>query len=250
MSQPIEFPRKSSALRLLLWPLLFGWLLAFAIALAFDQPPLSAVAVATAAGVLLVLLILLLTTKLIGGQLGARPADKTRHALLFSTAEALCLASGLSKPRLAVFEESIPTVVVYGIRLRGARICVSSGFFDRLSAVEQEALIAHGLYRIHKGDFRADSLSAIIFGVVLAPFGLRRMAGRGVRRSRGQNALLAADMAAVRLTRYPTAMISVLNGISLQRSPKLPGYLDHLQILPRQKQKRSVDARIGILAEA
>ncbi len=250
MTQPIEFPRKSSALKLLFWPLLFGAVLAFAIALAFDLELLSAVVVATAAGVLLVLAILLLATKLIGGQLGAKPADRTRHALLYSTTEALCLTSGLPKPRLAVFDESIPTVVVYGIRLRGARICVSSGFFDQLSAVEQEALIAHGLYRIHKGDFRADSLAAVVFGVVLAPLGLRRMAGRGVRRSRGQNALLAADMAAVQLTRYPTALISVLNGISLQRSPKLPSHLDHLQILPRRRQKQSVENRIGILAEA
>lgn len=249
-NQPVDFPRKSSALKLLLWPLLFGWVLAFVIATAFDLEVLSAVAVATAAGVLLVLAVLLFTTRLISGQLGAKPADMTRHALLYGTTEALCLTSGLPNPRLAVFEESIPTVVVYGIRLGGARLCVSRGFFSQLSAVEQEALVAHGLYRIHRGDFRADSLAAVIFGVVLAPLGLRRLAGRGVRRSRGQNALLAADMAAVQLTRYPTALISVLNGISAQRSPKLPSHLDHLQILPRQRQKQSVENRIGILAEA
>ena len=244
-----DFPQRSRWLAILLWPWLFGWAVVFVILAAFGFELALAAAVGCLAGLALVLVVLLTTTKLIEGQLGAVSADPDKHALLFNTVEALCLVNGLPAPKLTVMEEASPTALAYGIRISQARICVSAGFFERLSVVEQEAVVAHALCRIHRGDFRGDSLSAVVFGLVLTPLGLRKLAGRSASAIRGSNALLAADLAAVRLTRYPPALVSSLETIQDQTAPKLPSYLDHLQTLPRQGQVGAVEYRVSVLVE-
>jgi len=249
IADDMDFPRKSRWSIVLAWPLLFGLIIAFAISLAFGATLALAVAAGLLAGVLLVLGVMLVTTKLVEGQLGAAPADPEEHALLFNTVEALCLTNGLSTPKLVVIDELSPTVLTYGIRVSYARICVSAGFFTQLKAVEQEAVIAHALCRIHRGDFRSDSLCAVVFGFVLTPLGLRKLAGNYACALRGSDALLASDLAAVRLTRYPPALVSSLENIEHQNGPALPNYLDHLQIVPRQTQNEPVRGRIGVLVE-
>jgi len=233
----------------LLWPWLFGWAVAFVLLAAFGFELGLAGVLGCLAGLALVGLVGLATTKLIEGQLGAVPADPDKHALLFSTVEALCLVNGLPAPKLTVLKETSPTALAYGLKTSQARICVSEGFFEQLNVVEQEAVVAHALCRIHRGDFRGDSLAAVVFGLVLAPLGLRRLAGRAASAMRGSNALLAADLAAVRLTRYPPALVSSLETIRHQTKASLPSYLDHLQTLPRQDQTEPLDQRVGVLVE-
>ena len=238
---------------MLLWPALFIWAVVFAIFLAFGTALPIAVAAGVVAAVVVLALVLLLARKLCDGMAGATPADLHKHASLFSIIEALCLTHGLDLPKLMVMDDSSPTVLAYG-----DRICVSAGFFSHLSVVEQEAVVAHALCRIQRGHARTDALAAVVFGFVLAPLGMRSLAGRCATTLRGRHGLLASDLAAVRLTRYPPGLMSALQQMQNSPVPNLAPHIDHLQALPRKqsahkqsarKQYELLDSRVGLLAE-
>lgn len=240
-----EFPRRKRWPIVLLWPTLFIWAVVFAVFAAFGAAVLVAVVAGAAAAGAMLAVLLFSATRLCDGMVGAAPADPHKHAALFSLAEALCLTHGLATPKLMVMEDHSPTVLAYGLH---GRICVSQGFFSHLSVVEQEAVVAHALCRIQRGHARSDTLAAVVFGFVLAPLGMRGLAGRCATTLRGRHALLASDLAAVRLTRYPPGLMSALQRMQDSPIPNLAPCIDHLQALPR-KQLSCFEGRVGLLAE-
>lgn len=240
-----EFPRRKRWPIVLIWPMLFIWAVVFVIFAAFGAPLTTASAPAAAAAGAMLAVLLSSATRLCDGMVGATPAEPQRHAVLFNLAESLCLTHGLNVPKLMVMEDSSPTVLSYGLE---GRICVSQGFFTHLSVVEQEAVVAHALCRIQRGHARSDTLAAVVFGFVLAPLGMRGLAGRCAATLRGRHALLASDLAAVRLTRYPPGLMSALQRMQDSPIPNLAPCVDHLQALPR-KQPACFEGRVGLLAE-
>ena len=244
-----DFPCRQRASLALIGPLLLGWAVGLAILAAVGLAWPLAAGLGFLLGVTLSLVPLLTATRLVEGQLGAIPADPAEDAVLFSTAESLCLVSGLPMPKLMLIEQPEAIVLAYGLRPSHARICVSEGFFSQLSAVEQEAVIAHGLCRIHRGDVVGDTLAAKVCGFLLRPLGLGRSAGKLARWLNGPDALLAADLAAVRLTRYPPAQVSALELMQTQEKPALPVHLDHLQMLPADSPVQITHDRMGVLVE-
>lgn len=240
-----EFPRRKRWPIVLLWPALFIWAVVFAVFAAFGAAVLLAAAAGAAAAGAMSAILLFSATRLCDGMAGAVPADPRKHAALFGIAEALCLTHGIAVPKLMVMEDPSPTVLAYGLH---GRICVSQGFFTHLSVVEQEAVTAHALCRIQRGHARSDTLAAVVFGFVLAPLGLRSLAGRCAAALRGRHALLASDLAAVRLTRYPPGLMSALQRMQNSPIPNLAPCIDHLQALPR-KQLAFLESRVGLLAE-
>ena len=244
-----DFPSRRRASLALIGPLLLGWALGLVILWAVGLAWPLAVGLGFLLGAALALVPLLTATKLTEGQLGAVPADPVEDAVLFSTTESLCLVSGLPQPKLMLVDYPEPTVLAYGLRPSHARICVSEGFFNELSAVEQEAVIAHGLCRIHRGDVVGDTLAAKVCGFLLRPLGLGRSAGKLARWLNGPDALLAADLAAVRLTRYPPALVSALEFMQVQKRAAVPVHLDHLQLLPARGPAETTHDRMGVLVE-
>ena len=240
-----EFPRRKRWPIVLIWPMLFIWAVVFVIFAAFGAPLATASGPGAAAAGAMLVVLLSSATRLCDGMVGATPADPHKHAELFSLTESLCLTHGLAVPKLMVMEDSSPTALAYGLH---GRICVSQGFFSQLSVVEQEAVVAHALCRIQRGHARSDTLAAVVFGFVLAPLGMRSMAGRCAATLRGRHALLASDLAAVRLTRYPPGLMSALQRMQDAPIPNLAPCVDHLQALPR-KQSSCFEGRVGLLAE-
>ena len=240
-----EFPRRKRWPIVLLWPALFILAVVLAVLSAFGAALPVAIVAGGAAAVAMVAIVLLSATKLCDGMTGAAPADARKHAALFSLVESLCLTHGLDVPKLMVVDDPSPTVLAYGLK---GRICASAGFFSRLSVVEQEAVVAHALCRIQRGHARTDALAAMVFGFVLAPLGMRGLAGRCAAALRGRHALLASDLAAVRLTRYPPGLMSALQRMQDSPIPNLAPPVDHLQALPR-KQFERLDGRVSLLAE-
>ena len=240
-----EFPRRKRWPIVLIWPMLFIWAVVFVIFAAFGAPLATASGPGAAAAGAMLVVLLSSATRLCDGMTGAVPADRHEHAALFSLTESLCLTHGLAVPKLMVMEDSSPTALAYGLH---GRICVSQGFFSQLSVVEQEAVVAHALCRIQRGHARSDTLAAVVFGFVLAPLGMRSMAGRCAATLRGRHALLASDLAAVRLTRYPPGLMSALQRMQDSPIPNLAPCVDHLQALPR-KQSSCFEGRVGLLAE-
>lgn len=225
--------------------MLFIWTVVFAILAAFGASLSAASVSGVAAAVAILAIVLFLATRLCDGMAGATPADPQKHAALFSITESLCITHGLDSPKPMVTEDPSPTVLAYGLK---GRICASAGFFSQLSVVEQEAVVAHALCRIQRGHARSDALAAAVFGFVLAPLGMRSLAGRCATALRGRHALLASDLAAVRLTRYPPGLMSALQRMQNSPIPKLAPSVDHLQALPR-KQFERLDRRMELLAE-
>lgn len=240
-----EFPRRKRWPIVLLLPMLFIWALVFTIFSAFGTDLSVASGLGAAAAGAMLAIVLSSATRLCDGMAGATPADTQKHAALFNITESLCLTHGLDTPKLMVMEDSSPTVLAYGSQ---GRICASAGFFSQLSVVEQEAVVAHALCRIQQGHARSDALAAVVFGFVLAPLGMRGLAGRCAAALRGRHALLASDLAAVRLTRYPPGLMSALQKMLSSPIPDLAPSVDHLQALPR-KQFEYLDCRVGLLAE-
>ena len=244
-----DFPCRRRAPLMLVGPLLLGWVVGLAILAAVGLAWPLAVGLGFLLGAVLVAATLASATRLIAGQLGVVPADPSEDAVLFNTTESLCLVSGLPMPQLMLIDRPAPIILTYGLRPAHASICVSEGFFNELSAVEQEAVIAHGLCRIHRGDVVSDTLAAKVCGFMLRPLGLGRSAGKLARWLNGSDALLAADLAAVRLTRYPPALVSALETMQKQERTAMPIHLDHLQMLPADGPAILTHDRMGVLVE-
>ena len=139
--------------------------------------------------------------------LGAEPADPGAFARLHNLAESLCVAAGLPKPALLVVEDDAPNSLTVGHSRRSACLVVTSGLAADLSRLELEAVLAHELSHIRRGDIAVAAAAGATLGPVLkvAPGAGRRLADRVLA---GREA--AADVAAVGLTRYPPALVSAL----------------------------------------
>jgi Zn-dependent protease with chaperone function len=139
---------------------------------------------------------------------GARPADPSQHARLFNQVDALCVANGIVEPELYVIDDPGPSAMAFGWRLEEPSIAVTTGLLEDLQIIELEAVMAHLLSRIRRGDTRIDTLVAMFVNLPLAPFGsaANRMAARFLT----PQAEIAADLDGVRLTRYPPGLIGAL----------------------------------------
>lgn len=139
--------------------------------------------------------------------LGAQPADPAAFARLHNLTESLCVAAGLPKPALLVVADDSPNSMSVGLSRRSASLVVTSGLAAQLSRLELEAVLAHELSHIRRGDVAVSAAAGATLGPVLrvAPGAGRRLAGRLLE---GREA--AADVAAVGLTRYPPALASAL----------------------------------------
>lgn len=138
----------------------------------------------------------------------ARPADPKDHARLFNQVEALCLAHGVVEPELYVTDDSLSTAMAFGRRLDRPSIVVTSGLLEAFPIIEIEAVIAHLLSRIRRGDTRADTVVAVFVEATLAPFG--SISDRLAARFLAPQAEIHADMDGVRMTRYPPGLIAAL----------------------------------------
>ena len=139
--------------------------------------------------------------------LGAEPADPEGFARLHNLTESLCVAAGLPKPALLVVADDAPNSLSVGLSRRSACLVVTSGLAAKLSRLELEAVLAHELSHIRRGDIAVSAAAGATLGPVLrmAPGTGRRLAERLLE---GREA--AADVAAIGLTRYPPALASAL----------------------------------------
>ena len=176
----------------------------------------------------------------------AEPADPVEYARLHNVVEGLCIAAGLTKPRLYVIDDEAPNTFATGRNPRHAAVAVTTGLLSKMNRVELEGVLAHELSHIKNYDILVSTLAVTMVGVValLADWALRFMWWGGGRRSSrdsgGANAgaivalagfallilmpVIAklmqfavsrrrealADVSGVALTRYPPGLIAAL----------------------------------------
>jgi heat shock protein HtpX len=141
--------------------------------------------------------------------LSPQPADHTDHARLFNLVDGLCVANGVNEPKLYVVDDqarNAAVVMVAGGEAQQAALLVTAGLLDALSRIELEGVLAQQLGHVRDGDaalatFAASLVELPIVGGLLAP---------RVASALDPELEAWADLAAVRMTRYPPGLASAL----------------------------------------
>ena len=141
---------------------------------------------------------------IVGRLAGARLPEGYESERLEVSVEALCLGAGLPVPQLAVIDDEASTALVYGRGPRTATIAVTTGLLRSVPPAELEGTLAHLLARVADGTARRDThlaSLALLGGPPGAAWASRYLDGSRV---------VAADVAAARLTRFPPGVAGAL----------------------------------------
>lgn len=141
---------------------------------------------------------------IVGRLAGARPPRPAEAERMEVYVEALCLGAGLPVPRLAVIDDEACGALAYGRGRRAASVAVTTGLLDVLTPVELEGTLAHLLARIADGTARRDTWLCAL-GLLGGPLGVT-WASRRLDAGR----VVAADVHAARLTRFPPGVADAL----------------------------------------
>jgi len=170
----------------------------------------------------------------------ARPADG-REVRLLNLVESLAPSAGLPRPHCLVLDDGSANALVLGRDQRHGWLAVTTGLLSRLSLMELEGVVAQCLVQLRDGSTVRPTLA----------LALRN--GRGLARN-GPDPHLAADLAAVSLTRYPPGLASALRTILAGRAAGVPavprgsaGVLAPLWVAPDGA--AAIEARIEALEE-
>ena len=201
----------------------------------------AALAVVTGAGVLA-------SARIVGRLAGARSPEGFESERLDVCVEALCLGAGLPVPQLAVIDDEVPTALAYGRGPRTSTVAVTTGLLHSLSPVELEGTLAHLLARIAGGTARRDThlaSLALLGGPPGAAVASRYLDGARV---------VAADVAAAQLTRFPPGVAGALRHMGettrglRRRSPAIRHLWIHEARGPGG-QRIGIDDRITVLGD-
>jgi Zn-dependent protease with chaperone function len=193
-------------------PAVLAWLVV-AGALVLPLGALLAVGVGAGAGAALCWAILRVAPSAVLRGLRARRAAPGEQPRVRNVAEGLCATLGLVVPTLYVVDASEPDAAAVGTRASAARLVVTSGLAEALSRVELEAVLAHELVHVRRGDVAPATVAAAVLGpaALVLP---RRLLARLVRLARSEQSETVTDLAAVRVTRYPPALASALERLA------------------------------------
>lgn len=139
--------------------------------------------------------------------LGGRRAHVNHDARLLNVVDGLCSAFGLSAPAVVVVTSEEPNAIAFAKRARRAALVVTSAALERLDRIELEALVAHELAHLRRGDAeRAASIMAALGFLAVRVGNVALFCARlgGIDRES------FADLAATSITRYPPALADTL----------------------------------------
>lgn len=180
----------------------------------------------------------------------AKQIKKEDHPTLFRTVENLCIASGMTMPKVYIIEDSAPNAFATGRDPKHASVAITRGLLDKLNKLELEGVIGHELSHIRNYDTRLMIIVSVLVGLValLADWFLRaswyQSRSEENRRGSGIYIILAiilsilapliaqairaavsrrreflADASSALLTRYPDGLADALLKISQDKEP-------------------------------
>jgi len=177
---------------------------------------------------------------------GSKNLDRTENKRVYNLLENLCIAQGMTMPKLYIIEDDSLNAFASGIDQRSFSISLSRGIINRLDDEELEGVIAHELSHIKNRDVRVLIITIIFVGIFsflaeLAFRSLRFTGGRKSKDSKGSGAIVLiaivvtavayfislllrfgisrrreylADAGAADMTRKPYALANALRKIS------------------------------------
>lgn len=140
---------------------------------------------------------------------GAVETDEHAQPRLHNLVDGLCVTGGLTKPTLFVIDgpaRNIATVVTAGGESPQAAMILTSGLLVDLSRIELEGVLAQQLSHLRDGDA---AVATFVAALVALP-GVGTIALPRVRAALDPDVEGWADLAAVRLTRYPPGLARAL----------------------------------------
>lgn len=144
--------------------------------------------------------------------LGTTTADPAEHPRLHNLVDGLCAVAGVSKPELHVRVDDRPDSCSLGLDSQNAHVIVTTGLLAELSRIELEAVLAHELAHIRQLDIAP---ATVLAGLGPSPAGPIVRAVLGKRGAGDEfGAEPHADLAGVRLTRYPPGLITALEKVA------------------------------------
>ncbi|MCE5345682.1 MAG: M48 family metallopeptidase [Bacteroidales bacterium] len=175
----------------------------------------------------------------------SKPLERKENKRVYNLVENLCIATGMTMPKVNVIEDDSLNAFASGIDSKTYSVSLSRGIINKLDDHELEAVIAHELTHIRNRDVRLLIISIVFVGIFAfiseALFRSLRFGslGRGKKGSGGATVIIAlllalvgylvaslfrfalsrkreylADAGSAELTRNPLALASALRKIS------------------------------------
>jgi heat shock protein HtpX len=186
-------------------------------------------------------------SSMISNATSSKPLERRENKRVYNLVENLCMAQGMTMPKVNVIEDSSLNAFASGINNKSYTVTLSRGIIERLNDDELEGVIAHELCHIRNRDVRLLVISIIFVGIFtyIAQIAFRSLLYAPRRDSGGKNGggaialILAmvlaaigyffslllrfaisrkreymADAGAAEMTRKPWALASALRKIS------------------------------------
>lgn len=119
----------------------------------------------------------------------AKPLERKENKRVYNLVENLCIATGMSLPKVNVIEDDSLNAFASGINKSTYTVTLSRGIINKLNDEELEGVIAHELSHIRNKDVRLLIISIIFVGIfaMLTEMLLRSFFYSGRARSSGNN---------------------------------------------------------------
>jgi len=104
-------------------------------------------------------------TAIIRSATGARPLERKQNKRVYNLVENLCMAQGMSMPKINIIEDDSLNAFASGIDNRTFTVSLSRGIINKLEDDELEAVIAHELSHINNRDVRLLIVSIVFVGI-------------------------------------------------------------------------------------
>lgn len=158
----------------------------------------------------------------------AQPVSEEDEPRLHNLVEGLCVGIGLTPPTLWLVDDDAPNALASAQSVDDAHLVVTRGLLARLSLVELEAVLAHELARIRRGEAVVGALAVPALGGSPALQGMPQVGGARIALwmplaaapitralvGRGEPVESWTDLAAVDITRYPPGLTAALETLA------------------------------------
>ncbi len=234
------------------WFLMIGFLLVviavgFALSQYYGNPGILYIAVAFS--LLMNISSYWFSDRLVLSMTHAKPATREEYFDFYTLTENLCIAAGLSMPKLYVIQDPAPNAFATGRNEKHAVVCATTGLLAMMNKTELEGVIAHELSHIQNRDMLVMTVAVVlagflaivadmflrvsmfggrdrdrdvhpavmiiaVIGIILAPF-----AAKLIQLAISRRREYLADASGALLTRYPEGLASALEKIGSYAAP-------------------------------
>lgn len=180
--------------------------------LAGSEQLLLSIAIGVVAGVLALSLLLLLAKSSIARRIKINNLDPKLDTRFQVSIDSLCLAHGFQSPKLAIIKSNQINAFAFGLTKKSCVLAITTATHKELDSVELEGVLAHELSRISLG---ITGRETYVTALLKIPF--RNLFNGLAQKLIQTDAIIAADMNSVEMTRYPPGLIAALAKIAEQK---------------------------------